>query len=139
MENGANLGLTEKLTSLLDVDVKQICLDAAWALTNIAAQSSKEVAIMLSIETHNKLVSLLCKDDNDIKEQSLWVLGNIVGDSIEARDKILKTQIVEQLILILNSSTLPLSLLKVCCWTISNLCRGKPSPDFNRVFSLWIK
>ncbi len=63
----------------------------------------------------------------------MWALCNISGDSIEMRDEILRTGFVEYLADILQQSHVRTSCLRLTCWGIANLCRGKPIPDMERV------
>lgn len=65
----------------------------------------------------------------DNRCQAIWGLSNIVGGSILQRDAVLNGQILP-LIVSNVTPTAPFSMLKSCSWCISNLCRGKPAPDF---------
>ncbi len=59
--------------------------------------------------------------------------GNVAIDSLEARDELLSTPIVEKIVDILKPKTLSLELLRVTCWTMASLCRGSPYPPFSSV------
>ena len=65
--------------------------------------------------------------------QCFWLLSNIAGDSVQARDELLQTPFVEELLAVVSLNVLPLGLLRLVCWGISNLCKGKPDPPFERV------
>ncbi|KAL8526330.1 hypothetical protein ACS0TY_015519 [Phlomoides rotata] len=54
----------------------------------------------------------------DVREQAVWALGNVAGDSPKCRD--------------LNQDT-KLPILTNTTWTLSNFCRGKPQPVFEQV------
>ncbi|KAL8516915.1 hypothetical protein ACS0TY_015240 [Phlomoides rotata] len=54
----------------------------------------------------------------DVREQAVWALGNVAGDSPKCRD--------------LNQDT-KLPILTNATWTLSNFCRGKPQPVFEQV------
>ena len=64
--------------------------------------------------------------------QAVWALGNIAGDSAKCRDFVLSLGVLEPLICIIQSSR-NITMLRNATWTMSNLCRGKPIPDFNQV------
>ncbi len=64
------------------------------------------------------------------------MIGNIVGDSTEARDEMLGTELVERLMEIISGASAKLNVLQVACWVISNLLKGKPYPSFERVKGL---
>lgn len=59
-------------------------------------------------------------------------MGNIAGDSSEFRDMILNCGGLKPLIHIIENSENK-NTIKHGTWAISNLCRGKPLPDFELV------
>lgn len=65
--------------------------------------------------------------------QAVWALGNISGDSTTLRDKVIQCGAVEPLVSLLKGCTDEM-LLKQGIWTLSNLCRGKPLPKFQKVY-----
>ena len=64
--------------------------------------------------------------------QAVRALGNIAGDSPAFRDLVLEAGAMKALLAQLTDDS-KLSILRKATWTISNLCRGKPQPDFNHV------
>jgi len=67
-----------------------------------------------------------------VREQAAWALGNIAGDSVDCRDMVLAQGALPALISISQTFTEQsrLSTIRNATWTLSNLCRGKPAPDF---------
>jgi len=95
-------------------------------LTNIA--STSKTYVVVDAGAVEPLTQLLRHENPDVREQAAWCLGNIAGDKQEFRDLLLHHGIIEPLLLNLTQPA-TLSLLNNVIWTVSNLCRGKPSPD----------
>jgi len=132
--------IVSKLVSFLDRDSeRRLQFEATWSLTNIASGTSAHTLLVVRAGALAPLIRLLDSSSVEIREQAVWAIGNIAGDSPELRDDVLAHGIVPILTRRLDAElSAPArrqhpSLMRNAVWTIANLCRGKPPPAFNKV------
>ena len=110
----------------------QVQFEAAWALTNIASGSHHHCRVIVEKGAVPHLIKLLESPNEEVREQTVWALGNIGGDAAYCRDLILQFGGLPLLIHVVEM-TQRNTLIKNGTWAVCNLCRGKPSPNFDQI------
>merc|ERR1719170_21718 len=132
-----NSGVVPRLMEFLSYNNEEkLQFEAAWTITNIASGTTSHTRCVVQHGGIPAFVKLLSSPNSEVREQAVWALGNIAGDSSDYRDLVLKTgNSMQRLITILaNNQVAPkLTMIRNATWCMSNFCRGKPKPEFSSI------
>lgn len=117
---------------LKEINRPELQFEAAWVLTNIASGSAMQTRCVVEHGALPIFVQLLQSPNDDVREQAVWALGNIAGDSPNFRDLVLQSGGLNPIMVVLRDSE-KTSMMRNATWSLSNLCRGKPPPPFEWV------
>uniref|UniRef100_A0A6S9SZD4 Importin subunit alpha n=1 Tax=Chrysotila carterae TaxID=13221 RepID=A0A6S9SZD4_CHRCT len=127
-------GVVPRLVQLLQCFADSaLVFEAAWALTNVASGTSEHARVVIDNGAVPIFVQLLAHPSTDVREQAMWALGNIAGDSCRCRDLVLSYSALKILLEQASSPDATTTLLRNAVWTISNLCRGKQPPRWELI------
>jgi len=129
-----NSGVVPKLIDLIDKEKcsPNIKYEAAWCITNLAMGNFDQVKYLTDNGVIPKLLKLMQSEQDYLKDQAIWAIGNIVCENIMFRDMALNEGVLESLIKILEVTS-DANVIKEGCWVISNMVKGTPPPPFEKV------
>ena len=104
--------------------------EAAWILTNIASGEQKLTHAVVQHDAISIMLQLFQSPAADVREQCVWAVGNIAGDCHACRDQCLASGALQKLMWLMCNTDPSVEIMRNAVWTLSNLCRGKPAPDF---------
>lgn len=101
--------------------------EAAWALTNIASGNSAQTQAVADVNALPYLLRLLDSPHENVCEQSVWALGNLIGDGPRIRDYAIQAGVIRPLVEFIHKDV-SIVFLRNVTWVIVNLCRHKEPP-----------
>lgn len=129
------LGLVPRMLELCqEHSDPHLQFEAAWALTNVASGTTEQTRAVVDNGGVQTFIGLLSSPSGDVREQAVWALGNVAGDSSALRDVVLAAGALQP-VAELYAQTQTLTFKRNAIWTISNFCRGKPAPALDTLLS----
>ncbi|KAJ6241255.1 importin subunit alpha [Anaeramoeba flamelloides] len=108
--------------------------ETTWIFSNICSGNSEQTNYVVDLGVIPLFFQGIESSNSNIQIQSVWGIGNIVGDSFELRDNILNyPNSIEKIINLIENNENNIDILQNAAWTLSNLCRGKPRPPYKMV------
>jgi importin subunit alpha-6/7 len=132
-------GILPEILTLLDKKFakhQDLLIEICWIIANVSSSNTEHVAKLIELNVVPKAIDLLQSKSEEINDNIIWILANIAGDSFQHRDILLRSNIVEKLDHIVTMKPFQPSFLNNVSWLISNLCRGKPYPQFDKIAPL---
>lgn len=121
------------LMSLLHHHIPQFQFEAAWCLTNIASGTTDHVTNLIEKDVLSHFIQLLSSPHIEVVEQVIWGIGNISGDCPSTRDSVLRSGALDRIADVLDKAEPGTSFMRNASWALSNLCRGRPQPQYQLV------
>ena len=116
-------------------DFPELQFEATWALTNVAAGRQGHTSYVMGLDATPQFVALLSSPSEHCREQAALAIGNVAADNVKSRDYVLELGAFDSLLRMITSPVDPikLSALRTAVWALSNLCRGKPPAELEKV------
>jgi len=104
-------------------------------LLNVAAGAREHVEEAIKLGAIPPLVHLLSSSHSEIPPSAAWALANITSGHVpNFRDLVLQAGAMQPLLKLLEDyQTSDVKSVQTYVWTLANICRGTPKPDFNLV------
>ena len=110
--------------------------ECLWILTNIVSGTSEETRSVVDNGGVPVFIRLMNSDNPKIRDEAVWALGNIAGDSVYYRDMILafSNEIDVVSLIAKNIAYAPdEEIAQNAIWLASNLVRVRPYPSYEEV------
>ncbi|KAK2973674.1 hypothetical protein RJ640_000202, partial [Escallonia rubra] len=116
-------------------DYPRLQFEAFSTLANIASGEPQHTEELSKHGAFQAFVVSLQSFNDQVREQALWALANVAGNSREHRDLILQFGACDHVVKICDNAKRRRkhSMLRTATWTLSNFCVWKPLPkNFQR-------
>lgn len=113
-------------------DFPELQLEAAWALSNVAAGTEAHTRYIVDLDLIQHFIALLSSPSEDCREQAAFGIGNLTADNVEFRDRLLQSGAMEPLLHMISTPSRKKILLRHATWALSNLCYGNPPLPIER-------
>jgi hypothetical protein len=113
--------------------------EATWCLANLCSGEKYETKYLLNKNIIDVFANLLDHKHDEIKEQAIWGIGNLIGDSPEVRDQIISQNVIQKLISLFKSQKNSSELVNILIWCFSNCFRIKPKIEENNIINELLK
>ncbi len=111
----------------------EIQADIAWILTNVCSGERTEVTAVVNEGVVDDFVAMLSSQSEDVRDQCIWALANIAGESAEFRNVVLEAGAMEIFVRMISTHE-SLSVKRLLIWAIGNLCNyADPSPPMSKL------
>lgn len=101
---------------------------SGWTISNLLTGTTDQTIKLIDIGCIQALINALSSASPDVCEYGLMGLGNIAGDNVLLRDRLLNMGVLPMVFVAANKHE-NINLIKSAGWTVLNLIEGDPSPD----------
>jgi importin subunit alpha-1 len=117
--------------------VHDIAFNLLWIINNVAGGPTECTRTVVNEHGIEIVLEFIKKEEDfawDIIELACWILGNIGGE-VQFRNLLLEENVFEIMLEQLATPTnlANIKIFRKSVWTISNLCRGKPRPPWEKI------
>lgn len=124
-------GMVPNIIALLGRhDAPSLQAEATWTLTNMTAGTFLQTQVIVGHGAIEQLIPLILSSNEQVKQNSIWALANIAGDSILHRDAVLRAGILESSVqLFFAHPDMTMMSTRVFVFLLKNLCMYLPYPS----------
>ena len=117
--------LIKAFHSILGSNMVSLQFPAVWVLINVFHNDSEAIENFVNQGIIDILANIIHTEScPDLIENSIWAVGNIVGEGVLYRNKVINKGIVKDLIDNCNNSDF--GIRQMSYWVLSTVCAGKP-------------
>jgi len=110
-----------------------ISFEAIWSLINLAAMDKKYSEEIIRCKGHIKIYQQI--NNEELLENSIWLLTNLIEDSKETRNVILTLGFINKLIQVLKQKSIKISLLRTITWSLSCIMKEESNVEVEDIIT----